>query len=59
MCNRCYHCEYKNSWDCEDYKIPDKFLCDRFRLDYDTLTSKQKKAVQHYFMHNTDLWRAR
>lgn len=53
-CNRCDHCEYRNSWDCEDYKTPDEFLCDRFKLDYDTLTPKQKKTVQHYFMHNTD-----
>lgn len=52
--NRCAHCAYRNSWDCEDYKIPDEYSCDRFRLDYDTLTPKQKKTVQHYFMYNTD-----
>ena len=52
--NRCDHCEYRNSWDCEDYKTPDELLCDRFRLDYDTLTFKQKKTVQHYFMRFED-----
>ena len=39
------HCEYRNSWDCEDGWCDCK-NCGHFKLDFDTLTEKQKKAVK-------------
>lgn len=41
----CKYCAYHGSWDCEDgYYCPDN--CDHFKLDYDTLSKKQKKKIK-------------
>lgn len=40
----CEHCTARNSWDCEDYH-PQKW-CDSFKLDFDSLTKKQQKAIK-------------
>ena len=50
--NRCDHCEYRNSWDCEDYKVSNNKACDRFKLDFDSLSKRQQKAIQKMFMDN-------
>ena len=41
----CEHCSCRGSWDCEDrYYYPED--CDDFKLDYDTLSNKQKKKIK-------------
>lgn len=47
---RCEHCEYHYSWDCEDYWISDSKICNDFKLDFDSLTDKQKKEIQKRLM---------
>ena len=50
---RCEHCEYRYSWDCEDYWVSDNKLCEDFKLDFDSLTNKQKKEIQKRLMEKT------
>ena len=47
---RCEHCEYRYSWDCEDWWVSDDKLCNDFKLDFDSLTDKQKKEIQKRLM---------
>lgn len=47
---RCEHCKYRYSWDCEDYWVNDNRLCKDFKLDFDSLTDKQKKEIQKRLM---------
>lgn len=47
------HCEYRNSWDCEDGYCNCE-NCDRFKLDFDTLTKKQQKAIKRILSHEDD-----
>lgn len=47
---RCEHCEYRYTWDCEDYWISDNSMCENFKLDFDTLTNAQKKEIQKRLM---------
>jgi len=47
---RCDHCIYRNSWDCDDFKVSDDRLCDSFKLDYDTLTNDQQREIQKRLM---------
>ena len=42
----CEHCEYRHSWDCDDGLAYPKGGCDDFKLDYNSLTNKQKKAIK-------------
>ena len=46
--NRCEHCEYRNSWDCGDgyNRIRNDTMCERFKLDFDTLSNEVKKQIQ-------------
>ena len=47
MKDRCEYCEYRNGWECGDgYRIRNDTLCDRFRLDFDTLSDGVKKQIQ-------------
>ncbi len=39
------HCVYRNSWDCGDGYCYSK-NCDLFKLDFDTLTQQQQKAIK-------------
>ena len=42
----CEHCCYRYSWDCDDgLPYPDKG-CNDFKLDFETLTEKQKKTIR-------------
>lgn len=45
-----YHCEYRNSYDCMDGYCNCKD-CDHFKLDFETLTKKQKKAIKRILSH--------
>ena len=49
---RCEHCEYRYSWDCEDYWISDSKICNDFKVDFDSLTDKQKKEIQKRLMRD-------
>ena len=42
----CEHCFYRNSWDCEDDWNRCITKCDEFKLDWNTLSQKQQKAIQ-------------
>lgn len=46
--SRCDHCVYRNSWDCDDgwNRVSDDTLCESFKLDYDTLSDRQKEEIQ-------------
>ena len=48
--NRCDYCEYRNSWDCDDYKLGNDVFCESFRLDFFALSEPQKKAIQRKLM---------
>ena len=47
---RCEHCEYRYSWDCEDWWVSNSKICNDFKLDFDSLTDKQKKEIQKRLM---------
>ena len=50
--SRCDYCEYRNSWDCDDGwgRISNNHFCESFKLDYDSLSEKQKKEIQRRLM---------
>ena len=48
---RCEHCEYRNSWDCEDGYISNNKMCREFVLDFHTLTDSQKNEIQKRLMN--------
>ena len=48
---RCEHCIYRNSWECEGWHIDDNYICKEFKLDFDSLSNKQKKEIQKRLMH--------
>ena len=49
------HCEYRNSWDCEDGYCNCE-NCDQFKLDFDTLTKKQQKAIKRIYTNICKQW---
>ena len=50
--SRCEHCQYRNTWECGDgwNRRSNDTVCNDFKLDYDTLTDKQKKTIQKILM---------
>ena len=50
--SRCDYCEYRNSWECGDgwNRVSNDCYCESFRLDYDSLSEKQKKEIQRKLM---------
>lgn len=48
------HCVYRNSWDCEDCLYCNCKSCDSFKLDFETLTNKQQKAIKRILSHEDD-----
>lgn len=48
--SRCDYCEYRCSFECEDYKVSNEYMCDNFKLDFDALSDSQKKTVQKILM---------
>lgn len=50
--NRCEHCEYRNSWECDDEysRVRNDALCGNFKLDFDTLSNDVKKQIQKRLM---------
>ena len=55
MC-RCDYCEYRNSWDCGDGwgRISNDYCCESFKLDYDSLSEKQKEEIQRKLMEGEE-----
>lgn len=44
---RCEHCEYRNGWECGDgYRVSNDTMCERFKLDFDTLSDGVKRQIQ-------------
>ena len=58
--SRCEHCQYRNSWECDDgwNRRSNDTVCNDFKLDYDTLTDKQKTTIQKILMReeNEEWW---
>ena len=48
----CDHCKSRYSWDCDDGMAYPRGGCKDFSLDWDTLSNKQKKAIQKILSHN-------
>lgn len=52
---RCDHCEYRGSWDCDDHRLRDSVLCASFKLDFSTLSERQKREIQWRLMDRSDI----
>ncbi len=48
MMERCEYCEYRNGWECSDgyYRVSNDKMCERFKLDFDTLSDGVKRQIQ-------------
>ena len=44
----CEHCKYRNDWECGDGWNRQKGGCEEFKLDWDTLSDKQKEAIHRH-----------
>lgn len=47
------HCIYRKSYDCADGYCNCE-NCDSFKLDFDTLTSEQQKAIKRILSHEDE-----
>ena len=50
----CDHCDYRHSWECDDGR---PYPCkgrDDFKLDFETLTKKQQKAIRRILASEED-----
>ncbi len=54
--NRCEYCELRNGWECGDgwNRVSNDTLCENFKLDFDSLTEKQKKVIQEIFIYENE-----
>lgn len=45
---RCDYCTNRNNWECGDgyNRIRNDYLCESFKLDFDSLPEKIKKSIQ-------------
>lgn len=51
--SECNYCVYRNSYDCEDgYDRSEN--CNSFKLDFETLSKKQKKKIKKILSKNDD-----
>ena len=50
--SRCDYCSCRNGWECDDeyYRVSDRNFCDNFKLNFDTLSDKQKRIIQENLM---------
>ena len=44
----CEHCKYRNGWECGDGWNRQEGGCEEFKLDWDTLSDKQKEAIHRH-----------
>ena len=47
------HCEYRNYFECEDGYCNCE-TCNDFKLDFETLTKRQQKAIKRILSHEDD-----
>lgn len=54
--NRCDYCEFRNSWGCDDEwnRVSNDKFCDDFKLDFNQLSEKKKKAIQKILMKESE-----
>lgn len=50
--SRCEHCEYRNTAECEYVgdRVANDVVCYVFKLDFDTLSAREKKTIQKQLM---------
>ena len=50
--SRCDYCEYRNCAECEYVgdRVANDVVCNDFKLDFDTLSDREKKTVQKRLM---------
>lgn len=56
---RCDYCEHRFSRDCEYYRVSNDCICDRFDLDFNTLTEREKESIQRQLMLKEDIEKGR
>ena len=54
--NRCEYCQLRNGWECGDGwgRVSNNILCENFKLDFDSLTEKQKKTIQENLIYESE-----
>ena len=50
----CDHCTQRHTWDCDDGLPYPKNGCDNFKLDFETLSKRQQKAIRRILSHKED-----
>lgn len=50
--SRCDYCEYRNCAECEYVgdRVSNDVVCNDFKLDFDTLSDREKKTIQKRLM---------
>lgn len=50
--SRCDYCEYRNCAECEYVgdRVANDVVCSDFKLDFDTLSDREKKTIQKRLM---------
>lgn len=50
--SRCDYCEYRNCAECEHVgdRVSNDVICNDFKLDFDTLSDREKKTIQKRLM---------
>lgn len=49
--SRCDYCKYRNCVECEvGDRVANDVVCNNFKLDFDTLSNREKKAIQKRLM---------
>lgn len=54
--SRCDYCEYRNSAECEYVgdRVANDVVCSDFKLDFDTLSDREKKTIQKRLMKSEE-----
>lgn len=54
--NECKYCELRNGWECGDgwNRVNNNTPCENFKLDFDSLTEKQKKVLQEILTYESE-----
>ena len=50
--SRCDYCEYRNYIECKyvEDRVANDVICNDFKLDFDTLSDREKKTIQKRLM---------
>lgn len=54
--SRCDYCEYRNYAECKyvEDRVENDVVCNDFKLDFDTLSDKEKKTIQKRLMKSEE-----